>query len=84
MRVASIPAMSPSPALAPSPDRHAAPVSAFAAATAAADGSAVHAVHGPADELQTDATQPSPAGESDAESIDGALSAVTVCQRYEI
>ena len=76
VRVASIPAVSPSPALSPNPKQHAPPTSAFAAATAVTDGGGMPADS--ADTLQTDAGPPSSAGAPDAESIDGALSAVTV------
>ena len=74
VRVASIPAVLPSPAL--SPQQHALPISAFAAATAVADGSGVPP--DPTDAPQTDGHPPSSAGAPDAESVDGALSAVTV------
>jgi len=77
VRVASIPAVLPSPAL--SPQQHAPPISAFAAATAVADGSGTPA--DPADAPQTDGYPPSSAGAPDAESVDGALSAVTVCSQ---
>jgi len=74
VRVASIPAVLLSPAL--SPQQHAPPISAFAAATAAADGSSMPADS--AEAPQTDGYPPSSAGAPDAESVDGALSAVTV------
>ena len=80
VRVASIPAMPPSPALAPTPQRLALPVSAFAAATAVTDGETVHPPPASVDELQADKGPPSSAGAPDAESLDGALSAVTVRQ----
>ena len=76
MRVASIPAMPPSPALAPSPNPDLAPHSAFKAATALSDSGEAPA--GAADELHIDAGHPSPTRDTDLESADGALSVATV------
>ena len=76
MRVASIPAVLQSPASAATHQQHAPPTSAFSAATSVADGSAAPAAS--ADELQAEGNPPSSAGAPDAESLDGALSAVTV------